>query len=199
MLAAYCRSSPVARALRRIVWLLVILSALYLVAANVFLNAGFAPGLINRKPDRFTLHWERGMSLYPGHVVLWQATFRGHARRIAWHAGADRVSGRIALWPLLRRELRVPHIWADNMAFGLDLAHELEPAEPRPDGWILRFDRIATDSLREARWGSHTFTGTDGHAEFGMWKQLRGGALEIFPSQATLRSSCMAPLPTTTT
>ncbi len=176
-----------ARALRRIGWLLALLFVLYLIAANVFLNAGFAPGLINRKPDRFSMHWEHGLSLYPGHVVLWQARFRGHARRIAWHASADRLSGRIALWPLLRRELRVPHTWADNVTGGLDLAHELTPAEPRPGGWILRFDRIATDSLREARWGSHTLT-SDGRAEFGMWKQLRGGALEIFPSQATLRT-----------
>lgn len=176
-----------ARALRRIGWLLALLFVLYLIAANVFLNAGFAPGLINRKPDRFSLHWERGLSLYPGHVVLWQARFRGHARRIAWHASADRLSGRIALWPLLRRELQVPHTWADSVTGGLDLAHELAPAEPQPGGWILRFDRIATDSLREARWGSHTLT-ADGRAEFGMWKQLRGGALEIFPSRATLRT-----------
>lgn len=176
-----------ARALRRIGWLLALLFVLYLIAANVFLNAGFGPGLINRKPDRFSMQWEHGLSLYPGHVVLWQATFRGHARRIAWHARADRLSGRIALWPLLRRELQVPHTWADHVTGGLDLAHELDPAEPRPGGWVLRFDRIATDSLREARWGSHTLT-SDGRAEFGMWKQLRGGALEIFPSQATLRT-----------
>ena len=177
-----------ARALRRIGWLLGLLFVLYLIAANVFLNAGFAPGLINRKPDRFSMQWEHGLSLYPGHVVLWKATFRGHARRIAWHANADRLSGRIALLPLLRREFQVPHTWADNVTGGLDLAHELDPAEPRPGGWVLRFDRIATDSLREARWGSHTLTTADGHAEFGMWKQLRGGALEIFPSQATLRT-----------
>ncbi|WP_313917589.1 hypothetical protein [Tahibacter sp.] len=176
-----------ARALRRIGWLLALLFVLYLIAANVFLNAGFGPGLINRKPDRFSMQWEHGLSLYPGHVVLWQAKFRGHARRIAWHARADRLSGRIALWPLLRRELQVPHTWADQVTGGLDLTHELEPAEPRPGGWVLRFDRIATDSLREARWGSHTLT-SDGRAEFGMWKQLRGGALEIFPSQATLRT-----------
>lgn len=176
-----------ARALRRIVWLLVILAALYLVAANVFLNAGFAPGLINRKPDRFTLHWERGMSLYPGHVVLWQAQLRGHARRIAWHAAADRLDGRIALLPLLRRELQVPEIRAEQVAGGFDQAHELAPAEPRPGGWVLHFPRIVTDSLREARYDGHIVT-TDGQATFGMWKQLRGGALEIFPSQGTLKA-----------
>lgn len=175
------------RALRRIGWLLALLFVLYLVAANVFLNAGFAPGLINRKPDRFSMQWERGLSLYPGHVVLWRAKFRGHARRVVWYANADRLSGRIALWPLLRRELQVPHTWADNVTGGFDLAHELAPAEPRPGGWVLRFDRIATGSLREVRWGSHALS-ADGHAEFGLWKQLRGGALEIFPSQATLRA-----------
>jgi hypothetical protein len=177
----------VARALRRIGWLLAVAFALYLVAANVFLNAGFAPGLINRKPERFSLHWERGLSLYPGHAMLWRVSVRGHARRIAWHASADALSGRIALLPLLRRELLVPVIRADNVAGGLDFAHELAPAEPRAGGWVLHFPRIATDSLREARWGNHTLTGA-ARAEFGLWKQLRGGAVEIFPSRAEWKS-----------
>ncbi|HWU51904.1 MAG TPA: hypothetical protein VN153_03725, partial [Tahibacter sp.] len=103
-----------ARTLRRIGWFLAVVFALYLLAANVFLNAGFAPGLINRKPERFSMHWERGMSLYPGHVVLWRAKFRGHARRIAWEASADRVAGRIALLPLLRRELLIDAVRADE-------------------------------------------------------------------------------------
>lgn len=175
------------RILRRTGWLLVIAFALYLLAANVFLNAGFAPELINRKPDRFTLHWDSGMSLYPGHVVLWQARLRGHARRVEWHAAAERLDGRIALLPLLRRELLVPQIRAVDVRGGLDVAHELPPAEPRPGGWILHFPRIVTDSLREARWGAHTLT-TDASAQFGLWKQLRGGAVEIYPSQATLKA-----------
>lgn len=167
--------------------MLVVLFALYLLAANIFLNAGFAPGVINRKPDRFTLHWERGLSLYPGHVKLWRATLRGHARRIRWEASADELAGRIALLPLLRRELRVPGVLAHNVSGALDLAEELAPPEPRPGGWVLHFPRIATDSLREVRWSTHTLTG-HGPAEFGLWKQLRGGALEIFPSRAQLKT-----------
>lgn len=176
-----------ARALRRIGWLLAVVFVLYLVAANVFLNAGFAPGLVNRKPERFSLHWERGLSVYPGHVRLWGVTMRGHVRRSAWHATADALGGRIALLPLLRRELFVPEIRADGVAGGVDLAHELAPAEPQAGGWILHFPRIATDSLREVRWGSHSLAGV-GRAEFGLWKQLRGGAVEIFPSRAEWKS-----------
>lgn len=176
-----------ARVLRRIGWLLAVTFALYLIAANAFLNAGFAPGLINRKPERFSLHWERGLSLFPGHVMLWRVTLRGHARRIAWQASADALSGRIALLPLLRRELLVPEIRADNVTGGFDLVHELAPPESRAGGWILNFPRIATDSLREARWDTHVLRG-EGRAEFGLWKQLRGGALEIFPSSTEWKS-----------
>lgn len=174
-----------ARTLRRIGWFLAIVFALYLLAANVFLNAGFAPGLINRKPERFSMHWERGLSLYPGHVVLWRAKFRGHARRIAWEATADRVAGRIALLPLLQRELRIDAVRADEVSGGFAAAQELDPAPPRPGGWILHFPRIETDSLRAVHWGDYALK-THAHAVFGFWKQLRGGALEIFPSQASL-------------
>ncbi|GMV31969.1 MAG: hypothetical protein AMXMBFR59_40940 [Rhodanobacteraceae bacterium] len=176
-----------ARALRRIGWLLAAVFALYLVAANVFLNARFAPDIVNRKPERFSLHWERGLSMYPGHVRLWGVTLRGHVRRSAWYVTADALSGRIALLPLLRRELLVPEIRANGVAGGHDLAHELAPAEPQAGGWVLHFPRIATDSLREARWGRHALAGV-GRAEFGLWKQLRGGAVEIFPSRAEWQS-----------
>ena len=175
-----------AKILRRLGWSVVGLFALYLLAANIFLNAGFAPGLINRKPERFSMHWQHGLSLYPGQVTLWGAHFRGHARRISWEAKAAKASGTIALLPLFRRELQLPLIVAEQVEGGLDLAHELAAAEPRPGGWILRFDRIVTDSLKQVRWGSHTLD-TQGSAQFGMWKQLRGGALEIFPSHAELR------------
>lgn len=176
------------KGLRRLGWILVGLYAVYLLAANLFLNAGFGPGLINRKPERFRMEWAHGLSLYPGHVVLWQAQFHGHARRIQWSAQADKLSGRIAVLPLLRRELQVPATWAEQVRGSLALAQELAPAEPRPGGWVLRFERIATESLRGVRWDDYELdvAGT-GKAEFGLWKQLRGGAMEIFPSRAQLQ------------
>jgi hypothetical protein len=182
-----CGSRAVAKGLRRLIWATVALALLYLLAANVFLNTAIGPQVVNRKPERFSLHWQRGLSLYPGHVVLWDAQLRGHARRIAWQAQARRLSGRIALLPLLHREFQVPLIHADEVRGGFDLAHELAAAEPRPGGWVLRFDHIVTASLRQVRWGEHVLD-TAGSADFGLWKQLRGGALEVFPSQATLRA-----------
>lgn len=178
------------KGLRRLGWILVGLYAAYLLAANLFLNAGFGPGQINRKPERFRMEWARGLSLYPGHVVLWQAQFHGHARRIRWSAQADRLSGRIALLPLLRRELQVPSAWAEQVRGSFAAAHELAPAEPRPGGWVLRFDRIATETLRGVRWDDYELdVAGAGKAEFGLWKQLRGGALEVFPSRAQLQQA----------
>ncbi|TDR47849.1 hypothetical protein DFR29_102511 [Tahibacter aquaticus] len=171
--------------LRRLAWLVAILYALYLIAANVFLNAGFGPDVINRKPERFSMHWQNGLSLYPGQVALWNVKLGGHARRVRWQASAQKIGGHIALLPLLRREFHVTTAHCDEVRGGLDLAEELASAEPRPGGWVLRFSLIDTGTLREVRWGAHTLT-THGAAEFGMWKQLRGGALEIFPSSARL-------------
>lgn len=174
-----------ARILRRLAWSVVGLYLLYLLAANIFLNAGFGPGLVNRKPERFRMEWQHGYSLFPGVVTLWNVQLHGHARRVKWQATATEVAGNIALWPLLRRELHIPRIDAADVRGNLALAQDLPSPEPHPGGWILQFDSIRSSSLHEVRWQDIVLT-TQGRAEFSMWKQLRGGALEIRPSWAQL-------------
>lgn len=174
-----------ARILRRLGWSVVGLYLLYLLAANVFLNAGFGPGLVNRKPERFRMEWQHGYSLFPGAVTLWNVQLHGHARRVKWQASASEVAGSIALRPLLRRELHIPWIDAQDVRGNLVLAEDMPPPPAHPGGWILQFDSIRSNSLHEVRWHDIVLT-TQGRAEFSMWKQLRGGALEIRPSWAVL-------------
>lgn len=174
-----------ARILRRLGWGVAGLYLFYLLAANLFLNAGFGPGLVNRKPERFRMEWQHGYSLFPGVVTLWGVQVHGHARRVKWQASATEVAGTIALRPLLRRELHIPRIDAVDVRGTLAQAEDLPPPEPHPDGWILQFDSIRTASLHEVRWQDIVLT-TQGRAEFSLWKQLRGGALEIRPSSASL-------------
>ena len=60
--------------LRRWLWgalfVLVGLYVLYLVAGNLFLNTSIGPSTINRKPDKFQMHWDSGSTWWPGQVSV---------------------------------------------------------------------------------------------------------------------------------
>ncbi|MCL7714913.1 hypothetical protein [Stenotrophomonas mori] len=170
------------RALRLAGLLLVACYALYLLAGNVFLNSRIGHDLLNRKPEAFTLDWSGGRTYWPGRVTLHAVRMGGHVRRVQWSTRAETVRGRIALWPLLRRELRVPWVEADGVSGSVGRApHERPAPPPRPGGWILDFPRIATDSLRAATLDGWQLAG-EGRAEVGFVKQLRGGPMELRPS-----------------
>ncbi|MEO7199776.1 MAG: hypothetical protein ABIY56_06120 [Dokdonella sp.] len=161
--------------------------ACYLLAGNVFLNTPLGPWAINHKPDRFQMEWSHGLTWWPGYVALWNVRVNGHVQRVLWQAEADRARGRIALLPLLARELRIASIDADEVTGSIERSAErMLPPPSRNGGWTLHFPRIATSSLRQARIVGLNVRST-GSAEFGFIKQLRGGAMEILPSRVSLR------------
>ena len=174
------------RTLRRLATITLGLFATYLVAGNLFLNTAIGPWAINRKPERFAMQWSHGLTWWPGFVALWNVDTRGHVRHVQWSAQASHARGRIALLPLLSRELRFPSIDARDVRGTVDRVEaEMAPPPARAGGWLLSFDRIATTSLRHARIAGFDIDASGG-AAFGFRKQLRGGPMEVLPSQATL-------------
>jgi len=166
---------------------LVSLYLLYLLAANVFLNTGLAPWAINRKPDRFTLEWDRAVSWWPGLVDVHGVRLRGHTMQVRWQIDAERARGRIELLALFGREVHMPWIEADEVTGGTqhDDGPPIQPQPPVPGhpGWLLRFDRIHTDSARGGQFGALKFEGT-GSAQFAFYKRLRSGPMRVLPSWA---------------
>lgn len=170
------------RWLRRAGWLALACYALYLVAGNVFLNSSLGRDALNRKPEAFAMAWAGGYTLWPGRVALREVRMHGHVRRVQWSAQADAVRGRIALLPLLGRQLRMPWIEADGVSGSVVRADSERPVPaPRPGGWMLALERIGSTSLRGATVGDWRIAG-DGRAEVGFRKQLRGGPMELLPS-----------------
>src|SRR5690606_4157152 len=109
----------------------------------------WAHDLTNRKPEKFRMDWEGGHTLWPGWVVLREVRMSGHVRRTLWSVQAQRASGRIALLPLLARQIRVPWVDADAVTGSVSRAQSERPRpDYRPGGWTLRMDRIASDSIR---------------------------------------------------
>lgn len=170
---------------RRLLRYTIVLAAIwfvYLLLANVWLNSALPERWINRQPERFQIHWGRGLSLWPGQVILWDVKLQGQANRIAWYGHADRARGRIAFWPLFAKTLRIPLATAGNAhVHVLEAAEALSPPAARPGGWTIQLDAVRTTSLRSLRLQDLRITGT-GSAELGMVKTLRGGALEVTPS-----------------
>lgn len=186
MLRAMTRSIPPAarRWSRRLGWLLLSLWLAYLAAGNAFLNVDAAQSLLDRKPEKFRIAWDGGHTWLPGRVSLRGVRVQGHARRTAWTAQAEGARARLALLPLLAREIRIPWVEADGVTGSVERTGVDVPApEHRPGGWTLRMDRIASDSIRGGTVFGVRFAGS-GRAEVGFSKQFRGGPSELFASTA---------------
>jgi len=176
---AWWRRRP--RWLRRALWTVVLAWGGYLVLGNLLLNTLLHP-LANRRPDAFQAQWGLAHTLFPGHVSARQVRLQGQVRDLAWDVQADQVTGRIALLPLLRRELRVPSVVAGNVGGGVRHVDRARPAPaPRAGGWTLLFERIASDSVREGHYDGLVLEG-NGTAAFGFSKQLRGGPMQVLDS-----------------
>lgn len=177
--------------LRRTAIALLAAYALYLLAANVFLNTALADKAFNRKPERFQLHYAWAMSLYPGHIHARELRVGGHTRTTRWSARSPRADGRIKLLPLLGRTLRFGTIRSRDVTVAVDRGvRDLPPSAPRAGAarrspWRVRLDAVRTDSLRELRFGKWVVDG-QGEASFALDKVLRGGTTEILPSRLVL-------------
>lgn len=170
--------------MRRVAVALLAAYALYLAAGNAFLRMDLARDLVNRKPETFRMAWSGGHTLWPGRVALRDVRMDGQARRTQWSVQARRVDGRIALWPLLRREVRVPQVDAEGVTGAVARQETEFPAPgPREGGWTLRMDRIASDSIEGGEVFGWHIAGI-GSATVGFSKQFRGGPTELFPSTA---------------
>lgn len=175
------------RWLRRLLWSLVGLYLAYLLLANLFLNTPLGPWAANRKPEKFTIAWGPAISWWPGYVRVWNVHLQGHVMHTRWEVHAAQARGHIALLPLLRREVRVPLVVAENVEGGArrDPGAPILPPTFDPKakpGWTLRFERIASNSVRGGYFNDLRLQG-QGSAQVGFSKQLRGGAMALAPSQ----------------
>jgi hypothetical protein len=164
---------------------LAVLYGFYLVAGNLLVESRVGLSLANRQPEKFVAAWNRAWTLYPGHVHVEGLAIAGHVRRTVWSVQADTATGRIALLPLLARELRVRRVNANGLtgdATMIDVVRE--PPPPRPGGWTMRFERIVGEGIRHAYLNDLVLKGV-GRAELGFVKVLRGGPMEVLPSQAS--------------
>jgi hypothetical protein len=164
---------------------------LYLLAGNALLNSDYGQAFANRMPEKFVASWGSAWTLYPGQVHARDVRLAGHVRHTVWSVQADSVHGRLALLPLLARDVRVPALVATGVSGGaarIDV--ERAPPSPRPGGWTLRFDEIRAETVQYAYFNSLVLEG-QGHARGGFVKQMRGGPMEVLPSTVGFENAAL--------
>jgi hypothetical protein len=172
--------------MRRLLWIVGVLYALYLIAGNVFLNSSLAVAQINRKPETVQAKWAWAWTLWPGQIYARDLTLQGHARLLLWKAHGAAANGRVMLWPLLRRELRFGTVHATAVAIDVQpVTVDHKPPPWSSDAWHVTADRVVTASLQHLRWGELVVDG-NGSGEIGFSHQLRGGATQVFPSRIAM-------------
>ncbi len=170
---------------RLLAWSIAGLYAAYLLAGNLFLNTPLFDRVTNHKPQKFVMRTGPAITLLPGHVIAWNVHMRGHVNHTVYVLHAERASARLAVWPLFRREVRVPRLQATGVSAEVIRVDDVVPPPPRGNqGWTLRFDAIHTDSIQHARFGKLLIIGK-GSGTVGFRKQLRGGPSELYDSQVS--------------
>lgn len=101
---------------------LLVVYASYLLLGNLLLNTPLGPAALNRKPDRFTMHWGPAVTWWPGRLTLWKVELQGRSTRTRWNVSAQRMSGQVRLLPLLHRQLLVPELHAHGVRGGMQAA-----------------------------------------------------------------------------
>ena len=173
---------------RRLLWLFGALYALYLVVGNVFLNT-MALAQVNREPAAFEARWAWAWTAWPGQFHVHDLVLGGQVHRLLWSAHGTSAGGRIAIWPLFRRELRFVSVRAADVSVDVQpTPADRQPPPFRRDAWHVTARDVRTSSLRRLRWGDLVVDG-DGTGEVGFTHQLRGGATQVFPSRIAMSAA----------
>jgi hypothetical protein len=180
--------------LARVVITLLMLEAAYLVGANGFLHSDWGRELLNRRPEKLTVAWQRAWTWLPGLVTFRRLELRGNARRASWQVTVER--GRMLIWlpSLLLKHFRV----LDGSGSGAELAVDLlpPPGEPRAPrrrgrGWRITLGSLTIEPLHVVRIDEHRLSGAGrvrGSARFEVRGPVELDLAEVVYSRGRLDS-----------
>ena len=171
--------SGVGRTLRRLVLALVLLELLYLGVANGLLVSSAFQDFLNRRPEKFTVEWERAWTWVPTHVHVRKLELEGGAPRASWSVTLDKGRLDIGLFQLARRRFVLRGAHGDRTRIEVDTRPP--PEGPRPPrkkrrGWIIDLRDVNLASLDHLRLDEQLLEGA-GALRGGATFQIRGDML----------------------
>ncbi len=179
--------------LKRIILAVLLLTGVYLLAVNLFLNSPLAPWAFNRRPHRFQIHWSSAWTVWPGLVHTRGLKVEGWRPNVAWSITAERARGWIDLGALSNKTFRIRELQGEEVRSTVIRRKGIgKPDPPRRPGaqrsrrqpWSMSFEGIILDHVREFRFNDFRLTG-DGRAEGAFWFVL-GGDFRLDPSKVRL-------------
>src|SRR5436305_700703 len=193
--------------LKRLLLSLLALAALYLLAANLFLNTRLAPWAINRRPERFRASWSSAWSFWPGAVQVRGLVLHGAtANDVAWKVTVERGRGWIDVPALLGRRFVVSGFHGEGVRSSVSRGEgkgappqpETPDEKPRPP-WGIRLDGIELAGVREVGDNDFRLTGDGrGHVVgsfsfvFGKTFRMDGSRLVMPASRLWLGKEALA-------
>jgi hypothetical protein len=189
--------------LKRLLFAILILTGVYLLGVNLFLNSPLAPKAFNRRPAKFRISWSAAWTVWPGLVQVRGLRLWGHVNSVTWTVDAERARGWINLGAFPARTFRVTHLHAEGVRSTVLRGPEQETEEDRKEAaepetpedlsyqpWTLRFERITLDHIREFDFNDFRITG-DGHGAGAFWVVIRRN-FQLDPSQVTMPAAQLA-------
>jgi len=197
-----------------------ILWPLYLVAGNLWLRPGGGlERLLNRRPERLSMHWESAWTLWPGVVHVRGFEIRNQTRVYQWWLAVDRGVVDVDVWNLQDRELLLGPLHGSGTAFRLrrrldapprkragrpelyppipGLANppgrkpeELYPPKPGREPWHIRITGVQLDDVREVWIEEVRFAGQARMA--GGFDVRARQRLEVRPSRVEIEAGTLA-------
>ncbi|HET9212034.1 MAG TPA: hypothetical protein VFR03_16635, partial [Thermoanaerobaculia bacterium] len=189
--------------LKRLLFAVLLLTGVYLLGVNLFLNSPLAPKAFNRRPAKFRISWSAAWTVWPGLVQVRGLRLWGHVNSVTWTVDAERARGWILLGHLSHRTFQVTDLHAEGVRSTVLRGPEQETAEDRreaaePDTpedrsyqpWTLRFERITLDHIREFDFNDFRITG-DGRGAGAFWVVIRR-TFRLDPSRVTMPGARLA-------
>lgn len=160
------------RRTRTLIVATVAIPLVYLLPANVVLNSGLVPALINRQPANLFIGWSSAWSLWPGRVQVHDFHMRVQDPGAQWELTIDKATTQVVLSALLRQTFQTAWVQARGVQFRFrprvaqdTPAALLEPyppiagfptnflpehPEPEPvNPWTVRLEQISVKEARE--------------------------------------------------
>jgi hypothetical protein len=189
--------------LQRLLLTILVLTGLYLVGANLFLNSSLAPRALNRHPERFRIGWSSAWTLWPGLVRIRGLRLRGHVHDVTWFVDGQRASGWIDLPRLFDRTLLVRDLHLEEMRSRVlrgpeqetakDRQEDTEPDRPgdrNPHPWTLAFTAIRLRHIRAFSFNDVHLTGDGSGA--GAFRVVIGRSFRLDPSRVRMPAAQLA-------
>ncbi len=167
------------------------LEIIWLVAGNIALNTGIGPAIAGIRPDKFTLDWDKGWTLYPLQFEARGATMNIHTWSTDAEISADRVSGRVAILPFLQKRAVFEglHAGTVGVAISREKPEGERPAPTKPyPGLTIEIADGVVDAISHVSFNRVSLSGGQGGGRASASIQVRGDK-SIGPVEAEWRGA----------